>query len=58
MSVTDTTRLWNSNPFPGMICLQGGSFPKEGHVDLCCNGQWRTICDNRFSFTDAQTTGI
>ena len=39
-----------------MICLQGGSFPNEGHVDLYCNGQWRMICDNGFSSTDAQTT--
>ena len=29
MSVTDTTRLWNNNPFRGMTYLQGDSFPKE-----------------------------
>ena len=38
-----------------MIHLQGGTFPIERHVDLYCNGQWRTMCHNGFSFTDAQT---
>ena len=39
-----------------MIRLQGGSFLNEGHVNLYYNGQWRTICDDGFSSTDAQTT--
>ena len=38
-----------------MIHLQGGSFPNERHVNLYWNGQWRTICDNGFSSTDART---
>ena len=41
--VTDTNRIWNSSPFPGMICLQGGSYPNQGHVEVYCNGQWGTI---------------
>ena len=53
--VTDTTRIWYSNPFPGMIHLQGGSYSNEGRVEVYCNGQWGTICDNGFSSTDAQT---
>ena len=36
---TDTTRIWNSNPFLGMIRLQGGSFPNQGRVEVYCNGQ-------------------
>ena len=52
---TDTTRIWNSNPFAGMIRLQGGNYSNEGRVEVYCNGQWGTICDNGFGSTDAQT---
>ena len=55
MSVTDTTRIWNSNPFSGMIRLQGGSYPNQGHVEVYCNGQWGTICDDGFGSIDAWT---
>ena len=51
----DTTRIWNSNPFAGMIRLQEGKYSNEGHVEVYCNGQWGTICDNGFSSTDALT---
>ena len=37
--VTDTTRIWYSNPFPGIIRLQGGSYSNEGRVEVYCNGQ-------------------
>ena len=50
---TDTTRFWNSNPYPGMIRLQGGSYSNQGRVEVYCNGQWGTICDNGFGSTDA-----
>ena len=52
---TDTTRIWNSNPFPGMIRLQGGNYSNEGRVEVYCNGQWGTICDDQFSGIDART---
>ena len=51
----DTTRIWSNNPYSGMIRLQGGNFSNEGRVEVYCNGQWGTICDNGFSSTDAQT---
>ena len=54
-SSLDTTRIWNSNPFPGMLRLQGGSYSNVGRVEVYCNGQWGTICDDGFSGTDART---
>ena len=50
---TDTTRIWDSNPFPGMIHLQGGRYSNEGRVEVYCNGQWGTICDDGFDSNDA-----
>ena len=52
---TDTTRIWNSNPYPGMIRLQEGDFVNQGRVEVYCNGQWGTICDNGFGSDDANT---
>uniref|UniRef100_A0A1X7U1M5 SRCR domain-containing protein n=1 Tax=Amphimedon queenslandica TaxID=400682 RepID=A0A1X7U1M5_AMPQE len=50
-----TTRIWNSNPFLGMIRLQGGAYSNEGRVEVYCNGQWGTICSTGFGTTDANT---
>ena len=52
---TDTTRIWNSNSYSGMIRLQGGSYSNQGRVEVYCNGQWGTICDDGFGSTDANT---
>ena len=51
----DSTRIWESNPFPGMIRLQGGNYSNEGRVEVYCNGQWGTICSTGFNSTDANT---
>ena len=51
----DSTRIWDSNPFPGMIRLQGGDYSNEGHVEVYCNGQWGTLCSTGFNSTDANT---
>ena len=50
----DTTRLW-SNPYNGMVRLTGGNYTSEGLVEVYCNGQWGTVCDNGFGSTDANT---
>uniref|UniRef100_A0A1X7T595 SRCR domain-containing protein n=1 Tax=Amphimedon queenslandica TaxID=400682 RepID=A0A1X7T595_AMPQE len=50
-----TTRIWNSNPFPGMVRLQNGDYSNEGRVEVYCNGQWGTICSDGFDSTDANT---
>ena len=52
---TDTTRIWNNNPYSGMIRLQGGNYSNQGRVEVYCNGQWGTICDNGFGSNDANT---
>ena len=52
---SDTTRIWNSNPFLGMIRLQGGYYSNQGRVEVYCNGQWGTICNSGFDSTDANT---
>ena len=49
----DATRIWDSNPYPGMIRLQGGIYSNEGRVEVYCNGQWGTICIDGFDSTDA-----
>ena len=54
-NITDATRIWDSNPYSGMIRLQGGTYSNQGRVEVYCNGQWGTICDNGFDFTDAET---
>ena len=53
--VIDTTRIWNSSPFPGMVRLQDGDYSNEGRVEVYCNGQWGTICSDGFDSTDANT---
>ena len=52
---TDSTRIWDSSPFPGMIRLQGGAYSNQGRVEVHCNGQWGTICSAGFDSTDART---
>ena len=38
-----------------MIRLQEGSYSNQGRVEVYCNGQWGTICDNEFDSADANT---
>ncbi|XP_019859785.1 PREDICTED: neurotrypsin-like [Amphimedon queenslandica] len=51
----DVTRIWNSNPYAGMVRLQGGNYSNEGLVEVYCNGQWGTICSTGFGTSDANT---
>ena len=55
INCTDTTRIWNSNPYAGLVRLQDGAYSNEGRVEVFCNGQWGTICSDGFDSTDANT---
>lgn len=51
----DATRIWDSNPYAGMMRLQDGPYTNEGRVEVYCNGQWGAICHRGFDSTDADT---
>uniref|UniRef100_A0A1X7VEA7 SRCR domain-containing protein n=1 Tax=Amphimedon queenslandica TaxID=400682 RepID=A0A1X7VEA7_AMPQE len=50
-----STRIWN-NPYSGQIRLQGGTYSSYGRLEVYCNGQWGTVCDDSFGATDARVT--
>uniref|UniRef100_A0A1X7U7E9 SRCR domain-containing protein n=1 Tax=Amphimedon queenslandica TaxID=400682 RepID=A0A1X7U7E9_AMPQE len=53
VSCSNTTRIWN-NPYSGQIRLQGGTYSSYGRLEVYCNGQWGTVCDDSFGPTDAR----
>ena len=34
--------------------LSDGSTSNEGRVELCVSGQWKTVCDDNWSMSEAQ----
>ncbi len=38
---------------PGEVRLVNGNREEEGRVELCCDGVWRTICDQDWSQEEA-----
>ena len=50
--ITDSTRIWDS-PTSGQIRLTGGNFSNQGLLEIYCNGEWGTVCDDGFSSTEA-----
>ena len=51
---SDTTRIWD-NPFPGQIRLNGSKHVTQGLIEVYCNGEWGTICDDGFNGSTAAT---
>ena len=52
--ISDATRLW-SNPYDGQVRLTGGDTVNRGLVEVYCNGQWGTVCDDSFGIDEATT---
>ena len=51
---TVSTRIWD-NPYQNQIRLSKGAYTSQGLVEVYCNGQWGTVCDNGFGQIDADT---
>jgi hypothetical protein len=52
--VKGSVPAWN-NPFPGMVRLTGGAYSSQGLVEVYCNDQWGTICDDGIDDDEADT---
>ena len=50
--VIDTSRIWNS-PYTGQIRLARGQYSNQGLLEVYCNGQWGTVCDDFFGTEEA-----
>ena len=51
---TVSTRIWD-NPYQNQIRLSKGAYTSQGLVEVYCNGQWGTVCDDLFGQTEANT---
>ena len=51
---TVSTRIWD-NPYQNQIRLSQGAYTSHGLVEVYCNGQWGTVCDDFFYQTEADT---
>ena len=51
---TVSTRIWD-NPYQNQIRLSQGTYTSQGLVEVYCNGQWGTVCDDKFGQIDANT---
>ena len=38
-----------------MVRLTSGQYSSEGLLEVYCNGQWGTVCDDSFNSDDANT---
>ena len=49
---TVSTRIWD-NPYEGQIRLIKGYRSNQGLLEVYCNGEWGTVCDDGFDAVDA-----
>ena len=52
-NLIDSSRIWESDLFTGMVRLQDGNFSNQGLVEIKCNSNWGTICSSGFDSSDA-----
>ena len=50
----DSTWIWD-NPYNGQVRLTGGTTSNQGLVEVYCNGQWGTVCDDSFGKNESNT---
>ena len=53
-AILDTIRIW-STPYDVQIRLQDSQYTNQGLVEVYCNGQWGTVCDDEFGQMEANT---
>ena len=51
----DSTRIWN-DPFNGAVRLSNGQYVNSGLLEVYCNGEWGTVCDD--SFVSSAATAV
>ena len=51
---TVSTRIWDS-PYQNQVRLSHGTYTNQGLVEVYCNGQWGTVCDDEFGSYVAHT---
>ena len=51
---TGTRRIWDDT-YEDQVRLQDGQFPSQGRVEVYTLRSWRTVCENTFRSSEANT---